>query len=195
MTVHTLTFNPFQENTYILSDASGECLIIDPGCYGKEEEKQLSAFIASKGLKPVRLLNTHAHLDHMLGNAFVHRTWNLLPELHALDEELLRAAPLYGEVWGIRAEASPEPGRFLSEGDQVRFGETCLDVLFVPGHCPGHIAFYDSASATLIGGDVLFQGSIGRTDLPGGNLDTLLESIRTKFFTLPDETVVYPGHG
>jgi hydroxyacylglutathione hydrolase len=195
MLVHTLTFNPFQENTYVLADSTGECIIIDPGCYGNEEQKRLSSFIHDHGLRPVRLLNTHAHLDHMLGNGFVHRTWQLLPELHALDLELLRAAPLYGDVWGIRAEPSPDPVRFLEEGEVVRFGNSSLEVLFVPGHCPGHIAFYDPKEGILIGGDVLFQGSIGRTDLPGGDLDTLLDSIRKKLFALPDGTVVYPGHG
>ncbi|MBP7270418.1 MAG: MBL fold metallo-hydrolase, partial [Bacteroidia bacterium] len=117
------------------------------------------------------------------------------PELHPDDLALLKAAPVYSEAWGIRLEPSPEPGNFLAEGDQVAFGGITLRVLFTPGHCPGHVVFYNAVEGYVIGGDVLFQRSIGRTDLPGGNHAQLLESIRTKLFPLPDETVVWPGHG
>ena len=193
--IHCLTVNPFQENTYVVAAPNGECVILDPGCYDAREEKALESLIERESLRPVRLLNTHAHLDHILGNAFVGRRWNLRPELHPDDLALLKAAPVYSEAWGIRLEPSPEPGNFLAEGDQVAFGGITLRVLFTPGHCPGHVVFYNAVEGYVIGGDVLFQRSLGRTDLPGGNHAQLLESIRTKLFPLPDETVVWPGHG
>lgn len=193
--IEAFTFNPFQENTYVVHDETGACIIVDPGCYTVPEQEELRRFIIDNGLRPVRLINTHAHIDHILGNGFVSRTWNIPLEMHKDDVELLRSAPLYGDLWGIRPEPSPEPSTLLSEGDEIRFGNSTLDVLFVPGHCPGHIALYEKIGGHLIAGDVLFQGSIGRTDLPGGDLTVLLASIRNKLFSLPDETVVYPGHG
>ena len=193
--IHCLPFNPFQENTYVVAAPNGECVIIDPGCYEAREEQALERLIEREGLKPVRLLNTHAHLDHSLGNAFVTERWNLKPELHRADHDLLRAAPVYSEAWGIRLTPSPEPGAFLEEGDWIRFGGVEFRVLFTPGHCPGHVVFYNEAEGYVIGGDVLFQRSIGRTDLPGGDHAQLLSSIREKLFTLPDATVVWPGHG
>lgn len=193
--IHCLTVNPFQENTYVISAPNGECVILDPGCYEAREEQELEALIEREKLRPVRLLNTHAHLDHILGNAFVGRRWKLRPELHQDDLALLKAAPVYSEAWGIRLDPSPEPVNLLSDGDLVTFGGITLRVLFTPGHCPGHVVFYNAAEGYVIGGDVLFQRSIGRTDLPGGDHAQLLESIRTKLFPLPDETVVWPGHG
>lgn len=193
--IHKFVFNPFQENTYIVSDDDGTCAIIDPGCYSVHEKDELKRHIDQSGLKPVKLINTHAHLDHILGNAFVSETWNLLPELHIDDLQLLRSATLYGDLWGIKPETSPDPVSFLKEDDVITIGSSHFKILFVPGHCPGHIALYEEETGILIAGDVLFQGSIGRTDLPGGDMSTLLESIRKKFFVLPDETIVYPGHG
>jgi glyoxylase-like metal-dependent hydrolase (beta-lactamase superfamily II) len=195
MTIKSFVFNPFGENTYVVSDRSGECIIIDPGCYTREEEQELSDYIREEDLKPVRLLNTHAHLDHILGNEFVCTKWKLLPELHAADLELLRSAHLYGELWGIRATPSPDPVKQLAEGEIILFGNTSLRVLFVPGHCPGHVAFYAEAEKAIISGDVLFRDSIGRTDLPGGDYDILMNSIRERLMTLPDDVQVYSGHG
>ncbi|MFM2207557.1 MAG: hypothetical protein RL213_1532 [Bacteroidota bacterium] len=195
MLVKSFVFNPFEENTYVVSDSTGECVIIDPGCYTAEEQQRLSDYIRSENLTPVRLLNTHAHLDHILGNEFVYRTWKLLPELHPADLELLKAGHLYGEVWGIRATPSPEPGRFLNDGDTVTFGSTGLKVIFVPGHCPGHVAFFSAEHKTVFSGDVLFKGSIGRTDLPGGDYDLLIRSIHERMLTLEDAVRVYSGHG
>lgn len=195
MTVKSFVFNPFEENTYVLSDSSGECVIIDPGCYTHQEEHELAEYVRNHGLTPVRLLNTHAHLDHILGNDFVYRQWKLLPELHTADLELLRSAHRYGELWGIRATPSPEPVKSLDEGEVLRFGSTSLRVLFVPGHCPGHVALYAETEKVIFSGDVLFQGSIGRTDLPGGDYDVLMTSIRERMLTLPDEVMVYSGHG
>jgi hydroxyacylglutathione hydrolase len=193
--VKSFVFNPFSENTYVIWDESNACIILDPGCYTNEEQQELEQFISMQGLQPVRLINTHAHLDHMLGNAFVHRRWNLLPELHETDLQLLRSAPLYGELWGIRPEPSPDPVSFLKEGDTVRFGRSSFDVLFVPGHCPGHIALLERNQKMLFSGDVVFQSSIGRTDLPGGDMDTLMRSIATGVLCLEDDVKIYSGHG
>lgn len=180
---------------YILYDETKEALIIDPGCYTQPEKEELAKFIVETGLKPVKLLNTHAHIDHVLGNNFVAGKFGLKLEMHEADVDLLRSAPVYGQMWGIKPEASPEPSTFLTEGDVVLFGNSKLDVLFTPGHCPGSITFFSSAEKFAIVGDVLFYGSIGRTDLPGGNHELLISSIREKLFPLGDDMVVYPGHG
>lgn len=180
---------------YILYDETKEALIIDPGCYTQPEKEELAKFIVETGLKPVKLLNTHAHIDHVLGNNFVAGKFGLKLEMHEADVDLLRSAPVYGQMWGIKPEPSPEPSTFLTEGDVVLFGNSKLDVLFTPGHCPGSITFFSSAEKFAIVGDVLFYGSIGRTDLPGGNHELLISSIREKLFPLGDDMVVYPGHG
>lgn len=190
------TFNPFQENTFVLYDETKECVIIDPGCQSKEEKDYLFSFIQNNDLKPVRLLNTHCHLDHIFGNNFVHKTWNLELGIHPLDVPTLALAPKACEMYGIRNyELSPEPGYFINEGDQIRFGNSTLDVIFGPGHAPGHIAFYAKEDGFLVNGDILFQGSYGRTDLPGGDFNVLKDTIVNKLFLLPDETVVLSGHG
>lgn len=195
LTIKSFVFNLFEENTYVVSDETGQCIIIDPGCYTVPEQKKLDDYITQNGLTPVMLINTHAHLDHILGNAFAANRWDLKPQLHAADLQLLRAAPLYGDMWGIRPEVSPDPEKFLEEGESVSFGKQELQILFVPGHCPGHIALYSEREQVIFSGDVLFAGSISRTDLPGGNLDELLNSIHQKMMTLPDDTKVYCGHG
>lgn len=195
ITIQSFTFNPFSENMYILYDETKEALIIDPGCYTQLEKEELAKFILETGLKPVKLLNTHAHIDHVLGNNFVAAKYGLKLEMHEADADLLRSAPVYGQMWGIKPEPSPEPSGFLNEGDVVRFGNSKLDVLFTPGHCPGSITFFSSDEKFAIVGDVLFYGSIGRTDLPGGNHELLISSIREKLFPLGDDMVVYPGHG
>ena len=195
LVVDFLTFNAFQENTYILHDETKECLIIDPGMYTSEERDQLLEFLKRKELKPVRLINTHCHLDHIFGNNFVAQTFNLKLEIHPGEEEMLNAAPQVGQMYGIPTEANTASLSYLSENDKVEFGNTTLDILFTPGHSPASISFYDANSGNLIGGDVLFEGSIGRTDLPGGSMETLIHSIKTQFMTLPDETIVYSGHG
>ncbi len=193
--IHSFTFNPFEENTYILSDETGECVIVDPGCYTEEEKKKLSDFISSNQLKPVKLLLTHTHIDHVLGNNFLCGKYNLRIEMNEIEVGLLRSAALYGEMWGIQMEPSPEPTVFLKEGDEVKFGKSILQIIFTPGHSPGSICFYNKEEKFAIAGDVLFHGSIGRTDLPGGNHATLLESIREKVFPLGDDFKIYPGHG
>ena len=193
--VHYFTFNGFQENTYILSDETKECVIIDPGCYSNEEQQELASYIDEKGLKPVKLLNTHCHIDHVLGNSFVANKYNVGLEMHEKDLPTLHATPEYGHLYGFNIDKSPEPTVLLNEGDKVKFGNAELDVIFAPGHSAGHIVFVDTEQKFIIGGDVLFYGSIGRTDLPGGDYDTLINSIKTKLLPLADDFKVYSGHG
>ena len=193
--IDSFTFNPFQENTYVLSDESGECIIIDPGCYDAEEKEELAIFIDSKGLKPVKILLTHAHIDHVLGINFLAGKYGLPIVMNSIETELLKSASIYGQMWGIQVEPSPDPQEFLKDGDTFTFGKTELEVLFTPGHSPGSLSFYHRPTKQLIAGDVLFYGSIGRTDLPGGNFETLEKSIRTKLYTLEDDVIVYSGHG
>lgn len=194
--IKKLTFNPFQENTYVLYDETKECVIIDPGCYTKEEQQKLVSFISDNNLKPVKLINTHCHIDHVLGNNFVSQTYNLELGIHKDDLVTLNSVPTYCHLYGFEAyQLSPEPSYFLNEGDKVEFGNSVLDIIFCPGHAPGHVVFYNKKQQFVINGDVLFQGSFGRVDLPGGDFSTLKQSITTKMFALPDETVVYTGHG
>ena len=197
MTVASFTFNAFSENTYLLIDeATRECAVVDPGCYEPAEQQQLQRYIETQGLRVALLLNTHAHIDHVLGNQFVLATWPGTPFLlHPLDLPTLRAVPTYAANYGFPAYQPAEPTGELQAGQPVRLGDTELEVRFAPGHAPGHVVFYHAPTATVIGGDVLFQGSIGRTDLPGGDHNTLLRSIATELLTLPDATVVHPGHG
>jgi glyoxylase-like metal-dependent hydrolase (beta-lactamase superfamily II) len=195
ISVQSFTANPYQENAYVLFDESNECIIIDPGAYTSQEQNELSHFIESSQLKPVRLLNTHCHIDHVLGNAFVHSMYGLLPEFHSLELELLHAIPGYAPQMGIRYELSPLPETFLPETGNITFGQSSLELIFAPGHSPGHLCFYSLADNFLIGGDVLFYQSIGRTDLPGGNHQQLVDNIKHKLFNLPTDCVVYPGHG
>lgn len=194
--VHQFTFNPFQENTYVLSDETKECVIIDPGNYERFEDQELEDFISQKGLKPVRLLNTHCHLDHVFGNQFVSQRWNLGLEMHRLDLPTLGMVKLSADLYGIHNyKTSPEPQHFLEAGEIIRFGQSELEVRFVPGHAPGHVAFVGHSDRIAIGGDLLFLNSIGRTDLPGGDHQTLISSVISEFFSLDSDFVIYPGHG
>ncbi|MFT7614718.1 MAG: hydroxyacylglutathione hydrolase [Parvicellaceae bacterium] len=194
--VAQITFNPFQENTYVLFDESKECVIIDPGCYEVAEQEELVKFIEENELKVVRLLLTHSHIDHVLGNYFVCEHFGVKPELHALDLETLTSVSSYAHVYGFPGyQPSPEPENFIKEGTNVEFGNTSLEVRFVPGHAPGHIVFICNEDKFVINGDCLFHGSIGRTDLPGGDHQTLLDSIKRELFSLPEDYTVYTGHG
>ena len=193
--VHYFTFNSFQENTYILFDETKECIIFDPGCENTNERKILLDYIKTNNLQPVKLVNTHCHIDHVLGNAFIAEHYKLGLEIHPEELRNLKAAPGYASVFGMHCEESPEPSHFLNEGDQLRFGHSILDILHTPGHSPGSLSFLASNDNFVLAGDVLFRESIGRADLPGGNLTMLLTSIQSKLFTLPDSTKVYAGHG
>lgn len=187
--------NPYQENTYILSEESGKCAIIDPGMYTSDEQNDVIDYIKSNNLTPEILLNTHCHIDHVLGNKFIFDNFGLVPQFHKGELVLLQSIPSYAPMQGIRYELSPEPEVFLPESGVVKFGNSELELIFAPGHSPAHLCFYSREDKFLIGGDVLFKGSIGRTDLPGGNYDTLINNIRNNIFTLAEDIVVYPGHG
>jgi len=194
--IQSFPFNPFQENTYVLFDETKACIIIDPGCYEKSEQETLKNFIEKNGLKPVKLINTHCHIDHVLGNKFVTDTWNLGLEIHELDLPLLHSVKNYCTAYGFdHYDESPEPTTFLKEGAQIHFGDSSLDILFTPGHAPGHISLHCPKQQFVIAGDVLFQASIGRTDLPGGDHETLINSIKTVLMPLADDTQVFCGHG
>lgn len=193
--IKVFVFSPIQENTYLLYHESGDCIIIDPGCYEDAEREELRSFILQKGLQPRMLLNTHCHLDHVFGNKFVAETWGLTLHLHRREEPVLQFAPASGLMWGMPFDNYQGDFIYLQEGDEIKLGADVLQVLEAPGHSPGHVCFYCKAQGFVIGGDVLFRGSIGRTDLPGGDYDTLISSIRNKLLVLPDETVVYNGHG
>lgn len=194
--IKQFTFNPFAENTFVLwAEPSRDALIIDPGCLEDEEKEELQSFIQEHQLHPVQLINTHTHLDHIFGNRFVFDTWGLAPWLHHEDQVVLDRAQQMAYYYGITMEASPGPAGYLEEGDEVKLGDSTLRVIFTPGHCPGEICLYNAEQKILIAGDVLFEGSIGRTDLPGGDYDTLIQSIRDKIFPLGDDVIVYCGHG
>jgi len=187
--------NPYQENTYILYDNSGKCAIIDPGMYTASEQNVVVNFIREHSLAPVLLLNTHCHIDHVLGNRFVFDQYGLKPHFNQGEQWILDEVPAYAPAMGFRYEPSPLPEVYLPETGTVEFGDTVLELIFAPGHSPAHLCFYNRADNVLVGGDVLFKGSIGRTDLPGGDHDLLIRNIEEKLFTLPDDCVVYPGHG
>lgn len=195
MTIQTFVFNPFQENTFVAFDETKEAVVIDPGCYEPAERALLDNFITTHQLSVKYLLNTHCHIDHVLGNDYVKEKYKVKLMIHPIEETVLRTVKIYAPNYGFAQYREANPEGFLKEGDILKFGNTSLDVLFLPGHSPGHIAFYNRQQNVIIGGDVLFAGSIGRTDLPGGNFDTLIHSIHQKLFTLPDNVVVYPGHG
>ena len=196
MKVKSFTFNQFQENTFVVYDNTKECLIIDPGCYSENERTELRTFIMSEGLKPVKLINTHCHIDHVLGNKFVSELWDLELYIHKEDLPVLENVKDISGFFGFENyERSPSPKHFLAQGDTLNFGDSSFDILFTPGHAPGHICLLSKKDGFIIAGDVLFNGSIGRTDLPGGDYDTLIESIKTKLLPLDENTIVYCGHG
>ena len=191
-----LTFNPFQENTYIVYDETGECVIFDPGCINADEEQKLAKIITDKNLKPVKFINTHCHLDHVFGNKFVADTYDLPLGIHKGELIVLESVPAVCKAYGLPLPIpSPMPEYFIEEGEIISFGNSELKVLFTPGHSPASLCFYNSKDAFIIAGDVLFRDSIGRTDLPGGDHQTLLDSVKTQLFVLPDDVEVWPGHG
>ena len=193
--IHSFVFSPIQENTYVIFNESGKCIIIDPGCYYDEEKEALVGFIRAQALTPVMLLNTHCHLDHVFGNKFIAETYGLPLHLHRKEQPVLEFAPTSGLMYNMPFDNYSGEMLFLEAGDQISLDNDELEVLFTPGHSPGSISFYSPDYGFVISGDVLFRRSVGRTDLPGGDFDTLVASIREKLFTLPASVKVYSGHG
>src|SRR6185312_7641860 len=193
--IKTFTFNPVQENTYVLFNEQNECIIIDPGCYFDAEKEELKSFITLHKLKPKILLNTHCHLDHVCGNKFIAEEYKLTLNAHLLEKQILDMAPASGLMFNLPFENYRGELIYLKEGDIVDLREDQLQVIHAPGHSPGSICFYCKKQHFIIGGDVLFQNSIGRTDLPFGNHEDLIKNIKEKLFPLPADTKVYPGHG
>ncbi len=195
ITIKSFVFNSFQENTYVLSNAANDCIIIDPGISSKSEEKECIDYITNNGLNPKAIYNTHCHVDHVLGCQRIINIYNIPFYAHESEKILIEEAPTFAEFFGIRIDQPPFPDSTISENDTIIFGESELIIYHIPGHSPGSLVFYNKENHLLITGDVLFRGSIGRTDLPGGNYNQLVQGIKTKLLTLPRETIVYPGHG
>lgn len=193
--IESFVFNFFQVNTFVLFDETKECVIIDPGCINPGEKKELIDFISNNDLIPVKLLNTHSHIDHILGDVFITESYGLKPEIHKGGLPFMERLKESANAFEIVIETVPEPGKYLYDGDIIKFGNSSLRVLETPGHADGSICFYSKEQNFVIVGDVIFNQSIGRTDLPTGDFDMLAKSIKEKLYTLPDDTVVYPGHG
>jgi len=196
MHIEKFTFNTFQENMYVLSDAKKNAVIVDPGCYEREEELELQSYIENNKLNVIALLNTHAHIDHVLGNQFVLRKYKVPYYLHEADFPILQSVENYAHVYGMgNYKVSPDPTHILKGGEALKFGEMDMKVFHTPGHCPGHVVYYLANEKLVVNGDVLFKGSFGRTDLPGGSMEVLKKSIFEIMFKLPEETLVLSGHG
>ncbi|HEY1045636.1 MAG TPA: MBL fold metallo-hydrolase [Bacteroidia bacterium] len=193
--VQKFTFNPFSENTYVVYNETGDCIIFDPGLYNAHDEIELSQFIEHKELKPAYLINTHCHIDHIMGNEYISKKYGLELYAHKLEVDILKMGRTTALMYGLHYNPSPEIVHYIDENDVIQLGKESLKILFTPGHSPGSICFYSESSEFVISGDVLFRQSIGRSDLPGGKHETLVNSIKTQMYNLPDETIVYSGHG
>ncbi len=193
--VEKFVVNPLGENSFVLSDETGECVFIDPGFYYEEEHEEISEYIRDNNLKPVKITNTHCHFDHIMGVEFIRNKYHIPFCAHPDDAFLVEQAVGQGNSFGFEMDSVSPINEFLTENDKIRFGNTELQIFHVPGHSPGHVVFYHAESRILIAGDVLFYGSIGRTDLPGGDYQTLISGIKEKLFVLPDDTRVFSGHG
>lgn len=190
-----MVFNSFQVNTYIIYDETGECIIVDPANYEPDEDQALSAFISEHNLVPVLNINTHCHIDHILGINHVKQAFNVPFHAHESEEKLLNSAPLMGKVFGFNMDRLPAIDHFIGHREVIVFGNSELHAIHVPGHSAGSLAFHAPVGEFAITGDALFAGSIGRTDLPGGDYDTLIASISSNLFSLPPGTTIWPGHG
>ena len=196
MKIKRFEFNMFPVNCYVLWDDTKEAVVIDPGCFYEEEKQALKKFILTNELTVKHLLNTHLHLDHIFGNPFMLKEFGLKAEACQIDEFWLENAAKQSRMFGFELKEEPVPlGKYLHDGDIISFGNTQLEAIHVPGHSPGSLVFYSKGDNCMFSGDVLFQGSIGRADLAGGNFDDLREHICSRLFVLPNETIVYPGHG
>lgn len=195
ITIDKFALNPFQMNTYILSDETHECVIIDPGSYEPQEEELLTRFLQAGNLKPVRMVFTHCHVDHILGTNFIAKTYKLKPEIHKAGLPFYENGHEHALTYGFKMEKLVEHGPFIDEGDLIKFGNSEVKVIYTPGHADGSVCFVGDKDKFVVTGDVLFKDSIGRTDFPTGDFDLLMNSIHEKIFTLPDDYTVYPGHG
>ena len=196
MKIKRFEFNMFPVNCYVLWDDTKEAVVIDPGCFYEEEKQALKKFILTNELNVKHLLNTHLHLDHIFGNPFMLKEFGLSAEANKADEYWIDEAPKQSRMFGFQLQEEPVPlGKYLHDGDIITFGHTKLEAIHVPGHSPGSTVYYCKEEKIAFGGDVLFRGSIGRTDLPGGNYNQLITGIREKLFRLPEDTVIYSGHG
>lgn len=193
--IQIFVFNPFQVNTYVLYDETGKALIIDPACYGQKEEKELAEFITGHHLDPVLCVNTHTQVDHILGNNFIHQKFGIKTLMHKEGAVFAEHASYYGSIYGFDVKEIIMPDKWLNHNEFLRFGNSQVKILYTPGHCDGHVCFYSQEKGFAITGDVIFFESIGRTDLPTGNFQLLIQSIKKQIFTLDDSTWLYPGHG
>ncbi len=195
LTVEAFTFNPFSENSYVIINNKKQCWFVDPGMCDAEENKAMNAFIIENQLSPQGVINTHAHIDHILGVQALKDKYKITFGLHKTELPVLSMAQASAAMFGVSLTEVPVPDWFIKEGQPLKLGDDTLEVFYTPGHSPGSISFYYPEGNWVLAGDVLFQGSIGRTDLPGGDFNTLIKSIRTHLFTLPDNTIVLSGHG
>ncbi|GHV01563.1 MBL fold metallo-hydrolase [Bacteroidia bacterium] len=195
ISVACFAFNPFQENTFVVYDPTGECVIVDAGCSSPGEERTLADFIAQKGLRPVMAVNTHGHVDHILGVDWVKERYGVPFALDSRDSFLVENAPFQGSLYGLRIASAPTPDVDLSQLQQIDFGDSRLKIIHTPGHTPGHVCLHDPEGEMLLTGDTLFRESIGRTDLPGGDYSWIMRSILERIMPLGDGTTIYPGHG
>lgn len=195
MKIKTFVFNSFQVNTYLIQNNSNEAIIIDPACYNEAEQNELKKYVEDNGLTVKMALSTHGHIDHILGNKFVQRTFNCPLFAHKDSEMYYKHAPSYGSVFSLDTSDIGYPDGELNDGQEIELGELKIKIIYTPGHAEGSVCIYLPEEKVLFSGDVLFQMGIGRTDLPGGNYEILMRSINEKLFVLPNETVVYPGHG
>jgi hydroxyacylglutathione hydrolase len=193
--VKSFTNNPFSENTYLVYNDAKQGIIIDPGMYSPAEEKIVFDFIAQNNIVPTQIINTHCHLDHIFGIHACINQYHIPFSFHALEQQIYDWAPQAGLKYGVPVLHSPPPNFYINAGDIIKLGNDEMHILFCPGHSPGHVCFYSAADSFVIAGDVIFQNSIGRTDLPGGDLETLLQSIHREILSLPPETIIYNGHG
>lgn len=198
MKIKTFEFNPLGVNSYVLSDDTNECVVIDAACFYPDEKELLINYIIDNDLVVKHIINTHLHFDHIFGVNTLSTQFDLKLECHKADEFLLDNISDQLSLFGIPSTNNgfkPEIAKWLEEGDTITFGNQSLRVFHIPGHSPGSIVFFSETAESVFTGDVLFRGSIGRTDLAGGNFEQLIEGIKSKIFELPNETVVYPGHG
>lgn len=195
MKIQSFVFNPFYENTYIISDDEGISFVVDPGCYEEHEREEISDYIETNKLHIVGVYNTHCHIDHVLGNYFIKSKYSVPVHIPVDEQEVLRSVAVYAPSWGITGFDDHQADKLIPNEGIIEIGQLSFEIIHSPGHSPGHLAYYHRDSNVVIAGDIIFRDSIGRTDLPGGNHEQLLQNIRTKIFTLPDETKIYSGHG